>query len=158
MSRPPCTSPTSIVRRTGFSLLEVIIAITIIVILGTVVGVQLADLPQRGRASAARMQLAAFKTALQMYAADHGAPPTQRQGLDALVRRPTVPPVPATYRPNGYLDAPQVPADPWGRPYAYLVPGSSGEAFEVVCYGADGEEGGTGYDADLSSSRLSEAP
>lgn len=145
-------------RRLGFSLLEVIIAITIIVILGTVVGVQLADLPQRGRASAAKMQLAAFKTALQIYAADSGAPPTQRQGLEALVVRPTTAPVPVHYKPGGYLDAPSVPNDPWGRPYVYLAPGLRGELFEVLCYGADGEEGGTGYDADLSSSRLSETP
>ncbi len=142
----------------GFSLLEVVIAITIVVILGTVVGLQLIDLPQKGRVSAARMQLATFKTALQMYAADNGAPPTQRQGLEALVRRPTVPPIPASYRPNGYLDSTIVPNDPWQRPYAYLCPGSSGEAFEVICYGADGEEGGTGYDADISTSRLAEAP
>lgn len=142
----------------GFSLLEVLIAITIVVILGGVVGVRLVDLPQRGRVSAARMQLAVFRTALQLYVADNGAPPTQRQGLDALVRPPTQPPVPRNYRPGGYLDAQSVPLDPWGNPYAYLSPGSRGELFEVLSYGADGEEGGSGFDADLSSSRLSEEP
>lgn len=154
-SHPPASRHS---RRSGFSLLEVIIAITIIVILGTVVGVQLADLPQKGRASAAKMQLASFKTALQIYAADNGAPPTQRQGLEALVARPTIAPIPASFKPNGYLDSRSVPNDPWGRPYVYLSPGLQGELFEVVCYGADGEEGGTGYDADLSTSTLSETP
>ncbi len=155
LSRPAgCRNP----RRAGFSLLEVLIALTIIVILGTVVGVNLMDLPQRGRAGAARMQLAVFQTALQLYTADNGAPPTQRQGLDALVRRPTAPPVPASFKDGGYLDAPVVPNDPWGRPYAYLSPGSRGEPFEVICYGADGEEGGAGLAADLSTSTLMEHP
>ncbi len=155
---PTSESPSGLARRSGFSLLEVLIAITIMMILGAVVGVNLMDLPQRGRVSAAKMQLASFKTAVQIYAADNGAPPTQRQGLPALVVRPDTPPVPANYKPNGYLDAPSVPADPWGRPYVYLSPGRRGEPFEILCYGADGEEGGNGYDADLSTSALMETP
>ena len=144
--------------RCGFTLVELIIVITIVVILGAVVGPQLLDLPQRGRVAAARMQLGVFKTALQIYTTDNGAPPTQRQGLDALVAKPAVAPVPAQYRVGGYLEASSLPKDPWGRDYAYLSPGSSGELFEVICYGADGEEGGAGFDADLSSSRLQETP
>jgi general secretion pathway protein G len=135
----------------GFTLLEVIIAMTIVVILGTVVGVQLHDLPQKGRVNAAKMQLAAFKTALELYLADNGAPPTQQQGLAALVECPAVPPVPEHYNPGGYLDATELPADPWGRPYAYFSPGSETLPYEVVCYGADGEEGGEGFNADLST-------
>lgn len=137
--------------RGGFTLLEIIIAMTIVVILGTVVGVQLHNLPQKGRANAAKMQLAAFKTALEMYAADHGAPPSQRQGLMALVECPTEAPVPANYPAEGYLDSKELPADPWGRMYAYFCPGSDGLPYEVVCYGADGEEGGDSYNADLTT-------
>ena len=135
----------------GFTLLEVIIAMTIVVILGTVVGVQLHDLPQKGRVSAAKMQLADFKTALELYAADNGAPPTQQQGLQALVECPVTAPVPAHYAEHGYLDSRELPVDPWGRPYAYFCPGADGLPYEVVCYGADGEEGGTGFNADLST-------
>ena len=135
----------------GFTLLEIIIAMTIVAILGTVVGLQLHDLPQKGRVNAARTQLATFKTALEIYAADNGAPPTQQQGLAALVAPPTTPPVPAKWNPNGYLDSRTVPADPWGRPYAYLCPGPDGLPYEIVCYGADGEEGGEGFNADLST-------
>lgn len=144
--------------KAGFSLLEVLIALTIIVILGTVVGINLMDLPQRGRVGAARMQLAVFQTALRLYVADNGTPPTRRQGLEALVRCPTVPPIPGSYKPGGYLDSATVPDDPWGRPYAYLTPGRQGEPFEVICYGADGEEGGEGYDEDISTSTLSNKP
>lgn len=142
----------------GFTLLEVIIAMTIVVILGTVVGVQLHDLPQKGRVNAAKMQLAAFKTALELYAADNGAPPTQQQGLAALVECPTTAPVPTHYAENGYLDSRDLPADPWGRAYAYFCPGSDGLPYEVVCYGADGEEGGDGFSADLSTATASTNP
>ena len=137
--------------KSGFTLLEVIIAMTIVAILGTVVGLQLHDLPQKGRVNAARTQLATFKTALEIYAADNGAPPTQQQGLAALVAQPTTPPVPPKWNPNGYLDSRTVPPDPWGHPYAYLCPGSDGLPYEIVCYGADGEEGGEKFNADLST-------
>ena len=139
-------------KASGFTLLEIIIAMTIVAILGTVVGLQLHDLPQKGRVNAARTQLATFKTALEIYAADNGAPPTQQQGLAALVAPPTTPPIPPKWNPNGYLDSRTVPADPWGRPYAYFCPGPDGLPYEIVCYGADGEEGGEGFNADLSSS------
>ena len=139
--------------RKGFTLIEIIIAMTIVVILGAVVGVQYKNLPQKSRVNAAKMQLAAFKTALELYAADNGVLPTQRQGLAALVEPPTVAPVPEHFAEGGYLDAREVPADPWGRPYAYFCPGSDDLPYEIVCYGADGEEGGTGFNADLSSAR-----
>ena len=140
-------------NRGGFTLLEVLIAITIIVILGSVVGINLIDMPQHGRQNAAKMQLGAFKTAVQIYMNDNGFPHTPRQGLEALVVKPTTPPVPENFKPNGYLDSMSVPKDPWGRDYVYLCPGSNGEAFEIICYGSDGEEGGEGYKADLTSTK-----
>lgn len=139
--------------RSGFTLLEVLIAITIVVILMGVVGLNLFDLPQEGRQNAAKMQLASFKTAVQIYRNDNGFAPTQRQGLDALVLKPTTPPIPENFKPNGYLDSKSIPKDPWGRDYVYLSPGSNGETFEVICYGSDGEEGGDGYGIDLTTSR-----
>ena len=149
----PAPAPLDTARRSGFTLLEVLIAIAIIVILGTVVGINLKDFIPESRQNAARMQLGEFKTALQIYVNDNGFPPTQRQGLEALVAKPAIPPIPQNYKPNGYLDSKSVPKDPWGRDYAYLCPGTDGEAYEVICYGADGEEGGEGYDADLSTRR-----
>ncbi|MBQ9726190.1 MAG: type II secretion system major pseudopilin GspG [Kiritimatiellae bacterium] len=140
--------------RAGFTLVEILIAVTIVVILGAVVGVNVLDAPQKARVGAARQQLSAFKTALGLYAADNGAVPTAEQGLEALVAPAARPPLPAAFPPGGYLEKASVPADPWGRPYAYFAPGRAGEPFEIVCYGADGEEGGSGYAADLSSSAL----
>jgi len=138
--------------RAGFTLVEVLIAVTIVVILGAVVGLNVLDLPQKGRVGAARQQLETFKTALAMFAADNGFVPTAEQGLAALVAAPERPPLAPNYPPRGYLEKAAVPLDPWGREYAYLAPGRGGEPFEVVCYGSDGEEGGSGYAADLSTS------
>ena len=137
----------------GFSLIELLIAITIIVILGAVVGINLLDQPQKARQNSARMQLETFKTALYMYVSDNGIAPTQRQGLQALVEKPTTEPIPANYQPNGYLDARTLPKDPWGYDYVYLTPGRNGEHFEVICYGADGEEGGDKYNMDLTTAK-----
>ena len=81
--------------RAGFTLAEVLIAVTIVVILGAVVGLNVLDLPQKGRVGAARQQLETFKTAIAMYAADNGDVPTAEQGLEALVAAPTRPPVAA---------------------------------------------------------------
>ena len=147
----PAAASASATRR-GFTLIEILIAITIIATLGAVVGLKIMDMPQKGRVSAAKMQLGVFKTAVQIYANDNRLPPTQQQGLEALVAKPSVPPIPENFAPGGYLDSREVPKDPWGREYAYMAPGRNGEAFEIVCYGADGEEGGDGYNEDISSS------
>ncbi len=104
--------------------------------------------------AAARAQLEQFRLALQLYHMDNGRYPTQRQGLQALVEPSAIEPRPRRFPEGGYLDRPDVPLDPWGNPYVYLIPGSRGEPFEVRSYGRDGEPGGSGDDADLSSSSL----
>lgn len=140
--------------RAAFTLVEILIAVSIAVILGAVVMVNVFGAPQQARQGAAKMQLDAFKTALGLYAADNGFLPTPEQGLAALVAPAARPPVPPAFRPGGYLEKTSVPLDPWGREYVYLSPGTHGEPFEVVCYGSDGEEGGADYAADLSTSGL----
>lgn len=138
----------------GFSLIELLVVVLIITILATIVGVKV--LPELGKAQTAKAvaQLSNFSTALKLYQLDAGRLPTLDQGLAALCEKPTASPVPEKYRDGGYLESRTVPLDPWGREYVYLVPGSEGEPYEIVCYGADGEPGGEGEDADLSSSNL----
>ena len=137
-------------KNAGFTLMEILVALAIAVTLTGVVGLALLPKLPRSKVDAARLQLAGFRTALELYQSDNGVLPTPQQGLAALVRAPATPPVPARYPEGGYLDKLDVPADPWGREYAYLVPGPGGKPFDVVCYGADGEEGGEGAAADLS--------
>jgi len=141
-------------RRNGFTLIEILIAMTIIGILSSVVGLSVAGYLRKAKLEAARSQIKTFQTALQMYKAAHAQIPTTAQGLGALCIAPTIPPTPRDYPPEGYLESRNLPNDPWGNPYIYLVPGRRGEPYEIISYGADGEEGGTGEAADISSGQM----
>jgi len=136
----------------GFTLIELLVVIMIIVILGTVVGVQFAGKTYKAQRAAVTAQMQNFKTALEMYRLDTGQLPTQEQGLMALCEIPSIEPIPENYAEEAYLDSRSVPADPWGNEYVYLIPGSEGEKFEIICYGRYGEPGGVGEDADISTS------
>ncbi len=140
--------------RAGFSLVELLVAVTIMLILAGAVAVNLLHEPGKARVARAKSDLAAFKTALQLYYDDNQVLPSQRQGLQALVQRPAGEPVPRNWRPGGYLDRRTLPRDPWNNDYVYFSPGRDNEPFEVVCYGADGQPGGEGLNADLSTSDL----
>jgi len=133
--------------RGGFTLLEILIVVVIIGVLASVVLPRFAGQSDRARASAARAEIASFKTALEMFRQDVGRYPTNAEGLEALVSRPAGA---DGWREMGYLDQEAAPTDPWGRPYAYTQPGAHGP-FDIVCYGADGEAGGSDSDADIVS-------
>ena len=148
MSRRPVQRPGH--ARGGFSLVELLVVIIIITILAGVVAVGLMDAPGKAKKAAARSQLDALYTALTRYNLDNGNYPSQQQGLEALVTKPTSAPVPGQYPQYGYLETRSLPQDPWGNPYIYLVPGRD-VPVEVICYGSDGEPGGEGDAADLSS-------
>jgi general secretion pathway protein G len=141
-------------RRAGFSFIEIIVVMVIIAILAGVVTVNVLHKPTEAKISAAKMQLQQLRTAVEMYSAEQGHVPTQEQGLQALVRKTSLPPVPERFPPNGYLSSAAVPLDPWKHPYVYVVPGRSNEVFEIISYGSDGEPGGVADAADISSSNL----
>jgi general secretion pathway protein G len=141
-------------RKAGFTLLEILVVVMIITILATIVGVNVAKEPGRARVVAAKTQIGVFRQALQMYQMDQGQYPTQEQGLKALCERPQIPPLPAKYRAEGYLDSRNLPKDPWNHDYIYLIPGPEGAPYEIVTYGSDGEIGGEGESADISSRQL----
>lgn len=138
----------------GFTLVEILVVLAIISLLAGVVALNVAPQLNLGKEGKAKAQIQTFSTALQTYATAHGGYPTEAQGLEALVACPSVPPVPDGYPPGGYLQSRTLPRDPWGNPYVYLVPGRLGEPFEILTFGADGIEGGSGADGDISSARL----
>jgi len=146
--------PVRMNARSGFSLIEILVVVLIISVLAAVVAVNVVKEPGRARVAAAKAQLVIFRTALQLYRMDNGRLPTQGQGLKALVERPTVAPVPRNFRPEGYLESRNLPLDPWSNPYVYLLPGSDGSPYEIISYGAEGEPGGTGEAADISTASL----
>lgn len=138
-------------RKSRFTFLEILVAMLIISILSGVVGLSIYQYVKKAKVEAAKSQIKTFQTALQVYRAAHGQLPSQAQGLEALCAPPSIAPIPKDYPAEGYLDSRNLPKDPWGNPYVYLIPGRKGEPYEIICYGSDGEEGGAGEAADLTS-------
>lgn len=141
----------AISKKDGFTLIELLIVITIIAILSVIVVPRFMDIPQKARMEAARQQISAFSLALDHYYLDNGHYPTTEQGLQALFEKPTTDPIPQNYNPKGYFDKKNVPNDPWGNSYQYNSPGLHGNDYEIISYGADGKEGGSDFDADITN-------
>ncbi len=139
-------------RRAAFTLIEVLVVIVIITVLASFVTLNIVNKPSEARAAAAKLQVKELQSALQIYRAEQGRYPTQAQGLEALVTKPTTEPMPPNYPADGYLSTTSLPKDPWKYDYVYLVPGRKGEPYEVISYGSDGEPGGEGDAADITSS------
>ena len=137
--------------RAGFTLVEILVVIAIISLLAGVVLLNIAPQIGMGSQAAAKAQIQVLSSAATTYRMAHGRYPTQQQGLEALVQKPSQEPIPENYPDGGYLSGRVVPPDPWKRPYVYLIPGRQNENFEILSYGADGEPGGSGADADVSS-------
>lgn len=135
----------------GFSLIELLVVLAIVGILAAFVAPRLMSRPDEARVVAARQGIAAISAALDLYKLDNHRYPTPSQGIEALVSKPTLMPIPDNYPVGGYLN--NMPLDPWGRPYKYSV-NEETQKVEVVSFGADGEPGGQGINADISSSRL----
>jgi len=135
----------------GFTLLEILIVITILGILASLVAVRLMDRPGEARALKAEMDIKTLETALKLYKLDNAFYPTTEQGLNALVEKPTTGRIPMKWREGGYLEKEVVPKDPWGNDYLFLSPGAHNRDFDLWSYGADGEEGGEGENADVSN-------
>ena len=138
--------PTSRRSPRGFTLIELLVVLVIIGILGALIVPNLLDRADDARVTAARTDVNNLVQALKLYRLDNQRYPSAEQGLDALVRKPTGGAIPTNWKP--YLD--KLPNDPWGRPYQYLNPGVKGE-IDVFSFGADGQPGGEGTNADIGS-------
>ena len=132
----------------GFTLVEIMVVVVIIGILGALIVPKLLGRTGESRQTAARVDISTIEQALKLYKLDNQRYPTTEQGLQALVQKPTSGPAANGWKEGGYLE--RLPKDPWGNPYQYLSPGIHGEV-DVFSYGADGQPGGTGEDADIGS-------
>lgn len=130
----------------GFTLIELMVVLVIIGVLAALIVPNVLERADDARVTAARTDVGNLMQALKLYRLDNQRYPTAEQGLQALVTRPETGPVP----PNWKRTLDKLPADPWGRPYQYLNPGVHGEV-DVFSFGADGQPGGEGLDADIGS-------
>ncbi len=130
----------------GFTLVEVMVVVVILAVLAALIVPRVVGRTDEARAVAAKQDIAAIMQSLKLYRIDNSRYPTNDQGLEALVSRPTQEPVPDNWK--SYLD--KLPKDPWGRTYRYLNPGVHGDV-DVFSLGADGEPGGSEADSDIGS-------
>lgn len=131
----------------GYTLVEMLVVLTIISLILGLVGPRVLSYLGESRVKAARLQIESFASALDLFFLDTSRYPTAAEGLDALVVRP-----PGAEIWNGpYLKGGRIPADPWGHPYQYRATSDRNPPYEILSFGADGREGGTGTAADISS-------
>jgi len=143
---------TAALRRSdaGFTLVEILVVITIIGLIMAIVGPRVLNYLGESKVKAAKIQIESFSSALDLYYLDMGRYPGSSDGLVALVQRPG-----SAQEWNGpYLKGGVVPNDPWGHAYVYRSPVEHAP-YEIVSFGSDGQEGGTGTAADISSSQAS---
>jgi len=134
--------------RRGFTLIELMIVVVILGVLATMVMPKILDKPEQARRTKAKVDIRGIQSALAMFKTDTGRFPTTSEGLQALVANPGI----RGYGPEGYLE--RVPLDSWGNKYIYLSPGVHHKDYDLVSYGKDGEQGGTGDNADIESWNL----
>jgi general secretion pathway protein G len=135
----------------GFTLIEVMVVVVILSILAAIVIPRIMDRPDQARIVKAKQDIRALESALNLYKLDNFNYPTTDQGLDALVRKPTIVPEPPNWKSGGYLD--RLPKDPWGNDYQYISPGQNGE-IDLYSLGADGQLGGESTSSDIANWNL----
>jgi general secretion pathway protein G len=136
-------------RQAGFTFIEIMVAMIILLILLGAAGFGYLRYVARARVVAAKNQIEIFSVALNSYYLDCGRYPSSEQGLATLWEKPVLEPVPAHWE-GPYLTK-EVPRDPWDKAYEYMTPGPHGLPFGIRSLGADGRQGGEGNDRDLVS-------
>jgi general secretion pathway protein G len=130
----------------GFTLIELMVVLVIIGVLAALIVPYVIERADDARVTAARTDINNLMQALKLYRLDNQRYPTAEQGLQALLTRPTTGPA----APNWKAYVEKLPNDPWGHPYQYMNPGIKGE-IDVLSFGADGQSGGEGKNADIGS-------
>ena len=133
-------------RQAGFTLIEIMVVVVILGILAAIVAPNVISRIDDAAITRAKQDIRGIESALKLYYMDNSRYPSTDQGLDALTTRPNDPSVRNWRGP--YLD--KLPKDPWNNTYRYLYPGQNGE-FDVFTYGADGQPGGEGINAEIGN-------
>lgn len=136
-------------KRKGFTLIEIMVVVVIIGLLSALVGPRLMGQSDTAKRKTTQTQIAQIEQTLGLFYLDNGFYPTTAQGLEALVAKPIGQPEPLNYPEGGYMN--KLPKDAWGREFIYVYPGEMSE-YDIISYGADGEEGGEGAGVDITNS------
>ncbi len=135
----------------GFTLIEILVVVTILGILAAIVVPRILERPEQARRTKATVDIKGIEESLGLFKLDNGFYPSTEQGLQALVTKPQTGRIPSRYPERAYLK--KTPVDPWGTPYVYLSPGTH-DQYDIISYGSDGEPGGEENDADIRSWEL----
>lgn len=119
----------------GFTLLEIMVVVVILGILAALVVPKLMSRPEQARLIKAKHDILTLQSGLDLYKLDNGFYPSTEQGLNALVKKPTLAPLPANWKTEGYLQ--EVPLDPWGAAYHYR---NEEEKIKIYSWGPQGKE------------------
>ena len=130
----------------GITLIEMLVVVTIIALFATLVAPNMFKNLDKANVTAARTQINNFEQALLQYKVSTGTFPTMEQGLEALHTRP-----PNVAQWDGPYLKKEIPLDPWKHPYLYRYPGEHGDEPDIISYGADGQPGGDGVNADIAN-------
>ena len=126
------------IRQRAFTLVELLLVLTILAILAGIVLPKFGNVSGRAKTTAVQADIASFKTALSMFEIDMGYYPKGRDGLSQLVFKPSG----APSKWHKYLDVDKLPNDPWGRPYVYEYPGKHNtDGYDIYSLGPDGRGG-----------------
>jgi len=138
--------------RAGFTMVELMAVLIILGLLATVVVSNFVGSTDRARVETTKMTLKTLHNAVNNYKVDTGSFPTDDEGLEALIKEPSS--GVSGWQQDGYLDSLELPVDGWNNEFIYQRYGENNRPV-IISYGADGREGGEGYDADLLSTKLS---
>lgn len=135
-------------NQSGFTLVEIMVVVAIIAVLASIIVPNVVGRDDQARVTKAQQDIRAFSSQLDLFKLDNFRYPSTDEGLEALVTQPADV---KNWAPGGYIK--KLKKDPWERDYIYISPGSS-SPYEIISLGADGQEGGEGYNADIISSNL----
>ncbi len=150
------TTPRSVARSRGFTLIEIMVVVIIIGLLAAVIVPSIMGRVGDARVAKAKQDIQAMGTALTLYRLDNFKYPTTDQGLKALIQQPADPNI-RNWRKGGYIQDGSL-KDPWGNDYQYTYPGTHGHEYDLYSFGADGQEGGEGEDADVGNWNMDSKP
>ena len=145
-SKLPAAQDCAVHRQAGFTLMELLVVMVILVLIVGVVAPKVIGYVGSSRTKAATVQIKSFATSLELFRLDAGRYPTASEGLDALVLKPAT----LSVWNGPYLNSSKIPKDPWGKAYHYKIPGN-GRPYEIFSLGADNQVGGEGEKQDVTN-------